>query len=84
MLDLIQLVDIEKYANSKLQSQFDKLQMEYKKQVDTNVNLKGKIDVMEKHFRMKFVKLVYVFLLLFYIVKALINCCELLICVDWK
>ena len=55
-----QLVDIEKYENSKLQSQFDELQMEHKKQVDTNVNLEGKIAVMEKHFRMKLVNLVYV------------------------
>ena len=35
--------------------------MEHKKQVDTNVTLMGKINVIEKHFRMKFVKLVYVF-----------------------
>ena len=60
-----QLVDIEKYENSKLQSQFDELQMEHKKQVDTNVNLEGKIAVMEKHFRMKFVKLVFLFLLFY-------------------
>ena len=81
LLDLKQLVDIKEFENSKLQSQFDKLQMEHKKQVDTNVNLKGKIDVMEKHFRMKFVKLVFLFLL-FYKVKALINFCNLLIYIN--
>ena len=65
MLGLKQLVDIEIYKKSKLQTKLDKLQMEHKKQDDKNVYLKGKIDVMEKHFRMKFVELVYVFYLYF-------------------
>ena len=81
MLGLKHFVDIAKYENSKLQSKFDKLQMELKKHVDTNVNLKGKIDVMEKHFRMKFVNLVFLFLL-FYKVKALINFCNLIIYIN--
>ena len=60
LLGLKHFVDIAKYKHSKLQSKFEKLQMEHKKHFDTNVNLKGKIDVMEKHFRMKLVNLVYV------------------------
>ena len=67
MLGLKQLVDIGKYENSKLQSKFDMLLMEHKKLVDTNVNLKSKIDVMEKHFGMKFVKLFYFFISILHI-----------------
>ena len=77
-------MDIEKCENSKLQSQFDSLQMEHKKQVDTNVNLEDKIDVMEKHFRMKFVQLFYVFFLVFYIILALISCCNISICINQR
>ena len=73
LLDLKQLVDTKEFENLKLQNQFDKLQMEHKKQVDTNVNLKGKIDVMEKHFRMKFV-ISLCFRLVFYVEKPLISC----------
>ena len=61
LLGLKEFIDVVKYENSKLQSKFDELQMEHKKQVDTNLDLNGKIDVMEKYFRMKFVKIVYVF-----------------------
>ena len=72
LLGLKQLVEVEIYEKSNIQVKFDKLKLDYKEQVDINVNLKGKIEVVEKLFRLKSVQLViFNVLLIFSILKDL-------------